>query len=211
MNLDAPVLMLTHIYSPRNLFNSPFEVNKTEFKAQKRFWLSAFGFIDLIVGAGHVWSRSAYLNLLMPNVNLSYTIQPESFALMNPMEFINDSYVSWDFTYWANGAILNYIPLIKKLKLREAFAFRGWLGELSDRNNPLKHPELYRFPTDIPNTTDEHNPYKSMHGLPYMEASVGIDNLFKCLRVDYVWRLTYRKGQPASARSGPRIALHVTF
>ena len=89
--------MLTHIYSPRNLFNSPFEVNKTEFKAQKRFWLSAFGFIDLIVGAGHVWSRSAYLNLLMPNANLSYTIQPESFALMNPMEFINDSYVSWDF------------------------------------------------------------------------------------------------------------------
>ena len=211
VNLDAPVLMLTHIYSPRNLFNSPFEVNKTEFKAQKRFWLSAFGFIDLIVGAGHVWSRSAYLNLLMPNANLSYTIQPESFALMNPMEFINDSYVSWDFTYWANGAILNYIPLIKKLKLREAFSFRGWLGELSDRNNPLKHPELYRFPTDIPNTTDEHNPYKSMHGLPYMEASAGIDNLFKCLRVDYVWRLTYRKGQPASARSGPRIALHVTF
>lgn len=122
---------------------------------------------------------------------------------MNPLEFINDSYVSWDMTYWANGAILNYIPLVKKLKLREAFAFRGWLGALSDKNNPLKSPDLYLFPVSAP--------YEPMHGKPYMEISAGIDNFFKCLRVDYVWRLTYREGQPASSRSGLRIALHVTF
>lgn len=203
VNLDAPVFILTHTYAPKGLFGAPFEVNKTEASFSKRFWLSAFGFIDFIVKGGHVWSKSPYLSLLIPNANLSYTIQPESFALMNPMEFINDSYVSWDMTYWANGAILNYIPLIKKLKLREAFSFRGWLGELSDKNNPLKSSDLYLFPVE--------SPYKSMNGKPYMEISAGIDNLFKCLRVDYVWRLTYREGQPSSSRSGLRIALHMTF
>ena len=46
---------------------------------------------------------------------------------------------------------------------------------------------------------------------PYMEAGVGIDNLFKCLRVDYVWRLTHRHpGYPVD-RSGVRIAMHFTF
>jgi len=203
VNLDAPVFILSHVYAPKGLFGAPFTVNKTEASFSKRFWLSAFGFVDFMVKGGHVWSRSPYLSLLIPNANLSYTIQPESFALMNPMEFINDSYVSWEMTYWANGAILNYIPLLKKLKLREAFAFRGWLGSLSDKNNPLKSQDLYLFPV--------YSPYESMHGKPYMEISAGIDNFFKCLRVDYVWRLTYRSGQPASSRSGLRIALHVTF
>ncbi len=203
VNLDAPVFLLTHTYAPKGLFNAPFTVNKTEASFSKRFWLSAFGFVDFMVKGGHVWSKSPYLSLLIPNANLSYTIQPESFALMNPLEFINDSYVSWDLTYWANGAILNYIPLVKKLKLREAFAFRGWLGSLSDKNNPLKSPDLYLFPV--------YAPYEPMKGKPYMEVSAGIDNLFKCLRVDYVWRLTYRQGQTASSRSGLRIALHVTF
>jgi hypothetical protein len=106
-------------------------------------------------------------------------------------------------TYWANGALLNYIPGFKKLKLREAVSFRGWLGGLSDKNNPLKNDNLYLFPTE--------SAYKPMNGKPYMEISAGIDNLFKCLRVDYVWRLNYREGQAASAKSGPRIAVHVTF
>ena len=50
--------------------------------------------------------------LILPNANLSYTIQPESYALMNALEFINDQYVSWDFTYYANGALFNRIPII---------------------------------------------------------------------------------------------------
>ena len=81
--------------------------------------------MDVFVKGGHVWTRSPYPNLLIPNANLSYFIQLESFSCLNPMEFINDSYAQWDLTYWANGAILNYIPLIKKLKLREAIFFRG--------------------------------------------------------------------------------------
>ena len=40
--------------------------------------------------------------------------------------------------------------------------------------------------------------------------SAGIDNLLKCLRVDYVWRLNYRD-TPGVSRSGLRVSLHVTF
>ena len=56
----------------------------------------------------------------------------------------------------------------------------------------------------------EHVNYTPMHGRPYMEISAGIDNLFKCLRVDYVWRLNYRD-VPGRDRSGLRVALHLTF
>lgn len=202
INLDAPVIVLEHTYGPANAFGNMFEINRTELSAQKRFWFSAFGFTDIIVRGGHIWSATPYPNLLMPNANLSYTIQPESFALMNPMEFVSDTYASWDVTYWANGAIFNYVPLLKKLKLREVFAFRGYIGALSDKNNPECNPEVFVFPQQAHVTP--------MHGKPYMEASVGIDNLLKCLRVDYVWRLNYHDVSGVDKR-GVRIAFHVTF
>lgn len=203
INLDAPVIALKHKYAPAGKLGSAFGVNATELSVQKRFWFSAFGFADVIAKGGHVWSRSAFPNLLIPNANLSYTIQPESYALMNPMEFINDSYASLDLTYWANGAILNYIPLLKKLKLREVFAFRGLWGHLSSRNNPALNPELLRFPTNAN--------AQPLSNRPYMEASVGLDNIFRCLRVDYVWRLSYLDVPYEIDRHGLRIALHVTF
>lgn len=203
VNLDAPVFMLTHTLAVKGFAGSRFNVNKTELSIGKRFWLSAFGYIDGIISGAHVWSRSPYLNLLIPNVNLSYTIQPESFALMNPMEFINDSYVQWDLTYWANGLLFNQIPFIKKAKLREVVSFRGIYGHLSRRNDPAYNPELFRFPADACT--------RPMDLGPYMEISAGIDNILRCLRLDYVWRLSYRHTSYPVDHSGLRLALHFTF
>lgn len=203
INQDAPVFVITHTIAPKRMFGNMFGINKTEISIQKRIWFSTFGYLDGIISGGHVWSRSPYPNLLIPNANLSYTIQPESFALMNAMEFINDSYASWDLTYWLNGALFNYIPVLKKLKLREAISFRGLWGHLSHRNDPAQNPELFAFPVDAHTTR--------MTSRPYMEIGAGIDNVFKILRVDYVWRLTYRHMPYACDRSGLRIALHFTF
>lgn len=202
INLDAPVFTLTHTYAPKGFLGSLYTINKTELSIQKRFWFSAFGYTDIILKAGKVWSEVSYPNLLLPNANLSYTIQPESYPLMNAMEFANDQYLSWDFTYWANGAILNRIPLIKYLKLREAFSFRGLYGKLKDSNNPEMNNNLFRFPLDAH--------CKPMGKEPYMEIGVGLDNILTILRVDYVWRLTYRD-TPGVDKSGLRIQLHFTF
>lgn len=208
INKDAPVFVLTHTFAPEGWLGSSYTINKTEISAQKRFWLSAFGYTDVLVKTGHVWSRTPYLWLFSPNSNLSYTIQRESFALINPMEFVGDSFVSWELTYWANGLLFNYIPGVKKLKLREVISFRGWWGNLSDKNNPAKSTladgamPLLKFPQSTGVLT--------FQDAPYMELSAGIDNIFSCLRLDYVWRLNYRN-VPRSDRSGLRIALHFTF
>lgn len=213
INLDPWVFVLTHTYGPENALGNRFGINRTEISIQKRFWFSAFGFADVIVKGAREWGRTAYTNLLSPNANLSYTIQPESFALTDPMEFLGDTGLQWDLTYWANGALFNYIPLLKKLKLREVIAFRGWWSRLSDKNNPMV--EL----SDISSGKSIDNPLllwpdyvlaTPMHSRPYMEMSAGIDNLLKCLRVDYVWRLNYRD-TPGVSRSGLRVSLHVTF
>ncbi|MGN0228965.1 MAG: carboxypeptidase-like regulatory domain-containing protein, partial [Muribaculaceae bacterium] len=104
--------------------------------------------------------------------------------------------------YWANGTIFNRVPLLKYLKLREAFSFRGLYGKLGNDNNPLHNPDVLLFP--------ELNNCSPMTKTPYMEVGVGIDNILTCLRLDYVWRLTYldRRGID---RRGLRIQLHFTF
>ena len=212
INMDAPIITLNQTYMPKGFMSSLHEVNKTELGLQKRFWFSAFGYADVIIKGEKVWSQVAYPDLLMPNVNLSYTIQPESYALMKPMEFINDQALSWDVTYWGNGILMNRLPLIKRLRLREVISLRGIWGSLSDKNNPnaietqnLASPStsgLFMFPSDAP--------CQPMGNKPYMEAGVGLDNILTILRVDYVWRITYRD-HAGTDRHGIRIQLHFNF
>ncbi len=205
INRDAPEIILSHEYVPKGVFGAPWGVNRTELSLQKRFWFSAFGYADVMLKGGYVWGRTSFPNLMYPNANMSYTIQRESFSLLSPLEFMGDRYVSWFVTYWANGLIFNNIPFVKKLKLREVIGFRGWLGGLKSENNPdmASGGWLLRFP-------EEANTISSMNGTPYMEISAGLDNVFRCLRIDYVWRLTY-KNVPCTDRSGLRVALHLTF
>lgn len=202
VNIDNPIITLTQSFKPKGVLGSDFAVNQTELSVQKRFWFSAWGYLDAIIKGAKIWSRVPYPDLLIPNANLSYTIQPESFSLMNAMEFACDQSVTWDFTYFMNGAIFNYIPLVKKLKLREAISFRGLWGALSDKNSPGKNAELFEFPCVTG--------CEAMGKRPYMEVGVGLDNILSILRVDYVWRLSYRD-KPNIDKSGVRVQLHFTF
>lgn len=202
ITLDAPVFTLSHTIAAKGFLGTSYDYNRTEFGIQKRFWLSAFGYMDIYAKAGKVWNRVPYALLIIPNANLSYSIQPESYTNMNAMEFLNDEYVSWDWTYNINGALFNRIPLVKKLKWREVVSFRGMFGNLTDKNNPyLPGAEgLYAFPEAT----------HLMGKDPYMEYGLGIENIFKFLRLDYVCRLTYLDN-PGIQKHGVRFMMRLTF
>ncbi len=202
INMDAPIFLLTHEYGPKGFLGADFTLNKTELSIQKRFWFSAFGYTDVILKGGMIWSKVQFPALLWQNANISYTIQPESYTLLNPMEFAMDKFASIDLSYYMNGLIFNRIPYVKKLKLREIFTFKGFMGGLSRKNNPEFEKDLYQFPIDASTAP--------MGKKPYMEIGVGIDNIFTILRVDYIWRLTYRD-RPGIDKSGLRISLHFSF
>jgi hypothetical protein len=201
ITLDAPIFTLSHILSHKGILGSDFNYNRTDAGLRKRFWMSPFGHIDIYLEAGKIWNRVPYPLLAIPNANLSFSIEEESYLLMNPMEFIGDRYASWEIIYFMNGMILNRLPLLKYLKLREVVAFRGWYGDLSDKNNPAKNGVgLYRFPAET----------HPMNEGPYMEMSFGLDNIFKIMRLDYVWRLSY-KNHPHAPNDGFRMKLQFSF
>ena len=202
---ERPVFTLSHSVALKDVLGSRFTCHHTEASARKRFWLSSFGYIDAVAKGGHVWNDVPYPLLIIPNANLSYTLQKESFALMNPMEFVADTYASWETIYYMNGLIFNRLPLIKKLGWREVIDFKGFYGSLRPGNKPdlTNSNGLYLFPLD----PEYRNPLSNM---PYMELSFGIENIFKVLEVDYVRRLTYNE-LPGISKHGVRIRVHVQF
>lgn len=197
---DAPEFYLSHIIAVKGFMGSDYSLNRTEVGFNKYFWLSAFGSLSVKLNAGKIWNKVPFPLLIIPKTNMSYTIQPNSFSLMNPLEFINDQYALWDVTYHMSGWLLNYVPLVKKLKLREIVSFRGMFGSLSKKNLPENNSDLFVFPTAS---------YR-MGSTPYMEVSAGLTNILKLFRIEYVWRLTYRD-HPDINKSGIRVGLHVSF
>jgi hypothetical protein len=77
--------------------------------------------------------------------------------------------------HW-EGSLFDRLPLIKKLKWRLVTTGRITYGAINNRhsNEMLKDPET-----------------KSFGKIPYAEASVGIENIFKVGRIDLVYRITH--------------------
>ena len=199
---ERPVFTLSHSVALKDVLGSQFTCHHTEASARKRFWLSSFGYIEAVAKGGRVWNDVPYPLLIIPNANLSYTLQKESFALINPMEFVADTYASWETIYYMNGLIFNRLPLIRRLGWREVIDFKGFYGSLRPSNTPnlTNSQGLYLFP-------GEQHP---LGRTPYMELSIGIENIFKVLEVDYIHRLTYRD-IPGISPHGIRIRVHAQF
>ncbi len=179
---DAPTISLSHTVS---LLDGSTLFHRTDFSAEKRFWLSSFGHIDARLVSGVVWNRAPYPRLYIPTGNSGLFLSSSAFNTMQPMEFIMDQWVAFYATYHLKGWILNRIPLINKLKFREVVGFNILYGGLSTKNDPMNDPVgLFRFPAGT----------KPFGTTPYMEYSIGIENIFKFLRVDYVRRLSYLDG-----------------
>ena len=205
INLDAPVFILGHTVGIKGFLGGDYRYNFTEASIYKRFWMKSWGKIDCYLKGGIQWNQVPYPLLIMPETNLSYIIQDETFELIDNMEFLNDRfaslYISWDF----NGKIFNRIPLLKKLKWREYIGFRCLWGGLSDKNNPFLEQNaqsdiLMMFPEGC-HVMDSKK--------PYYELSVGIHNIFKLIHVEYVRRLNYHYDN--THKDGIRFMVRMTF
>ena len=208
VSLDAPVFSLSHTLGLKGVLGGDYNFNLTEASIRKRFWFGSWGKLDVTARAGAQWNKVPFPLLNMPMANLSYITQNnESFNLINNMEFLNDRYASLALSYDLNGKLFNRIPLIKKLKWREMFRIRGLWGTLTDKNNPFKSndPDLFLFPM----RNGEPTSYV-MGKKPYIEASVGIYNIFKLLHIEYVRRLTYTD-IPGTKKGGIRFMILMIF
>lgn len=217
VNKEAPLFGLSHTVGVKGLW-SDYTYNNTELDIYKRWWAHSWGKIDVRLKAGAQWNRVPFPLLCAPWANTSYIREDNTFNLVKNMEFLNDRYISFMSQWDLNGKLLNRVPLIRRLKWREYFGVNALWGKLTDKNNPYlaqnaDRSDLYFFPSrfDAAGNYEQHSMVMDPN-MPYVEAFVGIHNIFKLLWIQYVHRITYNSHTNSMyERGGVRFILRVTF
>ncbi|MDT8393816.1 MAG: DUF5686 family protein [Bacteroidales bacterium] len=171
-----PIFELEYGYGMPGLFLSEYEYHRMQFQVKQWFNVFSLGWSKYILESGKIWGTLPYPLLKLHPANETFLFDEYAYNLMNYYEFINDEYVSLYYTHHFDGFFFNRIPLMRKLKWRTVVHGRALLGSLSAKNKAYS-----LFPGRLVN-----------HTSPYYEAGVGIENIFKFIRVDAIWKLSYR-------------------
>lgn len=182
-----PIFTLRFIGGVKGLFNSQYNYQNVALNVYKRVYLSQFGYTDIVAEGGYIFGKVPFPLLAIHRANQTYSYQLQSYNLMNFLEFVSDKYISVNFDHYFNGFIFNKIPLLKKLKWREVATFKVLYGSIRNENNPQYNTSQFLFPVNNEGVATTY----SLRREPYMEASIGIANIFKLLRFDLVKRLSY--------------------
>ncbi|MDX2000850.1 MAG: DUF5686 family protein [Chitinophagales bacterium] len=131
--------------------------------------------------AGKIYGTVPFLLMRIPEGNFAFVHNKYFFNNMNMLEFAADEYMSLNFQYFFGGILLDKIPGIKKLKWREVITANVFWGNMSQQNREFNnYKSKNQYPVDI------------AYPIPYAEAGFGIENIFKIIRLDSIWRITHR-------------------
>lgn len=171
-----PIFSIQAIIGMKNIFGSEYNYQRLEFQMEHNTQLGVLGRMRYGVTAGYIFGTTAYPFLKVHEGNQSLWLLTSTFNKLNFMEFISDKYITGFIENHWEGLFFDRIPLVKKLNLRLVSTGRILYGDISQ-----KHEQAMLIPDFV----------KRFNGIPYIETSIGIENIFKVVRVDLVWRMTH--------------------
>lgn len=198
-----PVFNFNFTQGIAGLMGGDYTYAKVSFSINKKLQFSQLGRSTMTLKAAAVLGKAPFPFLYIHRGNQTFANLHNSYNLMNFLEFVSDHYVSFKIEHNFNGFFLNKIPIIKALDFREIVSFKAIYGGLSNQNNPNLYPNLIQFPAYSNGASRTY----TLNKTPYIEGSVGIDNIFKIFRVDLIKRFTYLKN-PQISTIGIRVSTH---
>lgn len=187
MSTKYPVITLSAAAGIPGLLHGAYEYYRLDASLHYKPELPPIGYSNITVQGGKIFGKVPYPLLKLHEGNGTYFYDPDAFSCMNFYEFASDAWVALFFEHHFNGWLLGRIPLLKRLKWREVFVCKGVWGTLSRENNGSlagTRADLL-FPAGMTSVSD-----------PYVEMGFGVENIFRLLRVDFIWRLTHREPMP---------------
>ncbi|WP_346860900.1 DUF5686 family protein [uncultured Draconibacterium sp.] len=154
-------------------------------------------FMRYMLNGGYLFGDAPYDLLDQPVGSQSLGFAKYRFNLLHQASFAHNVYTNVHLDWVGGGIVLNKLPLIKKLKLREMVSLKAHYGDRTSSYKPVFNlPEA--FSQDMTR--------------PYAEIGVGITNIFKVLRVEYIHQLgsTYAN-RSFTDNSGIRFRAEMSF
>ncbi len=170
-----PTLQVNVGLGIKDFMQGNFEYQKLMVKIDDQIKIKPFGYTYYVLQFGKIWKTVPYPLLENHPGNESYFYDFAAYNMMQYYEFVSDFYVSMYATHHFDGFFLDKIPLMRKLKWRELAGIKAVSGSLSEANRDiLTNPNAFSSLTK-----------------PYIETNLGVENIFKIIRVDFIWRLSY--------------------
>jgi hypothetical protein len=179
-----PVLYASYTKGLKDVLNSDFDYDKLQLFYSHRILMGGLGKLKYVIEAGKTFGNVPLTLLDVVPGNQTLTTAPRTFDLLDYYEFVTDEYASLHIEHNFNGRIFSRLPLLRKLNLREIVGARAIVGSLSDSNRDMSS---FFSIGDVDGNLPVGAPAK-----PYYEYHVGVGNIFKLLRIDFVYRGNYR-------------------
>ncbi len=175
-----PVFTLKYTKGFKDVLNGDFNYNKLQLNIKKPVRISNFGILRMTIDAAKVF-ETLPLTLLTPvTANQAFSLQQDAFSLIDFYDFTTDQYIAAHLEHHFNGFILNRIPLIKKLKMREIAFYRAVVGDISAESIAINRSSIN---------------YNAPSRKAYAEFGFGFENIgignFRPIRIDFVWRTQF--------------------
>lgn len=195
LGTNYPAFELHTAFGVPNLFASDHAYTKAVLLASQRLPTGALGNLRYAAEVGRIWGTLPYPLLIIHPGNETFYYDEGAYNTMNFFEFISDRYASVWLQQHFDGFFLNRVPLFRRLKWREVLGVKAVVGDLDDKHAS----ELVLLPI-----------MRRLSQGPFVEASAGVENILKVLRVDGIWRLTYRDS-PRASNFALRMKLTINF
>lgn len=173
-----PILEARYSHGFKGVLGGSYDYDKISLTVSDKVRLGALGKGRYVLFAGKVFGTLPYPLLEVHPGNDFYSYNSRAFNMMNRYEFISDEYVGFMWEHNIGGGLFNYIPLLKKAKLRQFWTAKGVMGQLSEENQALNLHHGFEF--------------RTLERKPYLEIGTGIENIFHLFRVDFIWRVMPR-------------------
>ncbi len=160
----------------KGILGSEFDYFKFHAGLYDKLNINPIGFSKYYIQVGKIWGDVPFPLLKIHEGNETYSYDIYAFNLMNYQEFVSDTYASVFWEHHFAGFFLNKVPLFRKLKWREIVGTRLLWGEYNTESH-----SIIQLPNEM----------KGLGQKPYTEFSLGLENIFKFIRVDGVWRYNY--------------------
>jgi hypothetical protein len=170
-----PIVEVKYTKGIAGLFNSGYDYHKLSAGISDNIKIAPLGSLYFNVFAGRTFGTLPYMFLDVAPGNEIYYYNRYAFNMMNRYEYIHDRYTGFNMEHNIGNGLFRFLPLTRKLKFRQFWTAKGLWGNLSSENKLLNFVGNY--------------PLRSLNGKTYVEVGTGVDNIFKVLRVDFLWKV----------------------
>lgn len=187
---NLPVFEVRGAWGIQDLLGSDYQFLRLGANISQTTRIPRWGKISYMVYGGKVITQDALPFMLLethPGNEIFY-YNKQSFNLMNRFEYVSDKFAGVNIEHNVEKKLLNLLPFMRKSNIRQFWNFKSVWGNLDNKSRVLNRVEY----------SGEYK-LRSLRGGFYTEVGTGLENIFKLLRIDFVWRYAPLRNIPPGA------------